>query len=107
MRRTALLSVLAFPMLHAQGQSPTWADDVACIVYSHCTSCHHPGAIGGEHLDLMTYASAALDAEFERITAAGAKALYPPRDEPWGMRSGYILDPDGNMIELSSWNKGE
>ncbi|HEY9089100.1 MAG TPA: VOC family protein [Anaerolineaceae bacterium] len=51
--------------------------------------------------------SAALDAEFERITAAGAKALYPPRDEPWGMRSGYILDPDGNMIELSSWNKGE
>ncbi|MFN8352551.1 MAG: hypothetical protein U0U25_13880 [Flavobacteriales bacterium] len=63
MRRTALLSILAFPILHAHGQSPTWADDVACIVYSHCTSCHHPGAIGGEHLDLMTYAAAALDAE--------------------------------------------
>lgn len=48
--------------------------------------------------------SAALDAEYARVTAAGAKALYPPRDEPWGMRSCYILDPDGNLIELTSWN---
>lgn len=48
--------------------------------------------------------SAALDAEYARVTAAGAKALYPPRDEPWGMHSCYILDPDGNLIELTSWN---
>ena len=27
-------------------QKPTWADDVACIVYSHCTSCHNPNGSG-------------------------------------------------------------
>ncbi len=49
---------------------------------------------------------AALEEAFARITAAGARALYAPREEPWGMRSCYVLDPDGNMIELTSWNRG-
>ncbi len=48
----------------------------------------------------------ALDEAFARITAAGARALFAPRDEPWGMRSCYILDPEGNLIELTSWNRG-
>ena len=39
-------------------QAPTWSADVACIFYSHCTSCHHPGGVAGEHLDLMSYAEA-------------------------------------------------
>jgi len=49
---------------------------------------------------------AALNEAFARITAAGARALYPPREEPWGMHSCYVLDPEGNMIELTSWNRG-
>jgi hypothetical protein len=31
--------------LNAQ-QTPTWSADIACIVYSHCTSCHNPNGIG-------------------------------------------------------------
>jgi lactoylglutathione lyase len=46
-----------------------------------------------------------LDHEFARITSSGARIVYPPRDEPWGMRSSMILDPEGNLIELSSWEK--
>jgi predicted enzyme related to lactoylglutathione lyase len=55
-------------------------------------------------IDLPT--SADVDREFARITATGARVVYPPRDEPWGMRSSMIMDPEGNLIEIGSWNKG-
>ncbi|NMB54659.1 MAG: glyoxalase [Leptolinea sp.] len=47
-----------------------------------------------------------MDREFARIIAAGANVVYPPRNEPWGMRSSMITDPEGNLIELSCWNIG-
>ncbi|MBE5899317.1 MAG: hypothetical protein E7279_06910 [Lachnospiraceae bacterium] len=25
--------------------------------------------------------------------------------EPWGQRTCYIADPEGNLIEIGSWNK--
>ncbi len=37
-------------------QAPTWADDVACIVYSHCTSCHNTN--GAAPFSLLTYNNA-------------------------------------------------
>ncbi len=48
--------------------------------------------------------SADVDREFARVVAAGARVLYAPRNEPWGMRSSMVLDPEGNIIELGSWN---
>lgn len=39
--------------LGTEAQTPTWAGDVACIVYSHCTTCHRPGGIAP--FSLMTY----------------------------------------------------
>ena len=39
---------LALPLLFAlqlQAQSPTWSDDVACIAFTHCASCHHDGGL--------------------------------------------------------------
>lgn len=50
--------------------------------------------------------SADVDVAYLRALSQGARAVYTPRDEPWGMRSSMILDPDGNLIELGSWNKG-
>lgn len=55
-------------------------------------------------IDLPT--SADCDREYTRLVAAGAKPVYAPRDEPWGMRSSMIADPEGNLIEIGSWNKG-
>ena len=46
------------------------------------------------------------DREFERIVKCGGKAVYSPRDEPWGMHSAMLADPEGNLIEIGSWNKG-
>jgi catechol 2,3-dioxygenase-like lactoylglutathione lyase family enzyme len=55
-------------------------------------------------IDLPTSADA--DAMFARVIAAGGRPVYAPRDEPWGMRSSMIADPDGNLIEIGSWNRG-
>lgn len=66
----------------------------------------YPAGLNGTFelaIDLPT--SADVDREFERVVEAGARAVYVPRDEPWGMRSSMIADPEGNMIEIGSWNK--
>jgi catechol 2,3-dioxygenase-like lactoylglutathione lyase family enzyme len=55
-------------------------------------------------IDLPTFDE--VDYEYQRVMAAGAVSVYAPRDEPWGMRSAMIADPDGNLIEISSWNTG-
>jgi lactoylglutathione lyase len=47
-----------------------------------------------------------VDPEFARVVAAGARPVYAPRNEPWGMRSSMIADPEGNLIEIGSWNRG-
>lgn len=47
-----------------------------------------------------------VDKEYERITKAGAASVFPPTDEPWGQRTCYISDPEGNLIEISSFNQG-
>lgn len=55
-------------------------------------------------LDFPTSADA--DREYERIVSSGAKPIYAPRDEPWGMHSSMVADPEGNIIEIGSWNNG-
>ncbi len=67
----------------------------------------YPDGINGTFelaIDLPTSAEA--DREFERIVKAGARVIYAPRDEPWGMHSAMIADPEGNLIEIGSWNRG-
>ena len=48
-----------------------------------------------------------VDKEFARVVGAGATPVYEPRDEPWGMRSSMVADPEGNLIEIGSWNRGD
>lgn len=45
----------------------------------------------------------AVDAVFERVTAQGAKAVMPPETMPWGQRTCYVADPEGNLIEIGSF----
>jgi predicted enzyme related to lactoylglutathione lyase len=47
-----------------------------------------------------------VDVEYARVVTSGGQPIYAPRDEPWGMRSSMVADPDGNLIEIGSWNKG-
>ena len=48
-----------------------------------------------------------VDVEYKRVTEAGAQPVYAPRNEPWGMRSSMIADPENNLIEIGSWGKGK
>ena len=33
------------------------------------------------------------------------KDILPPTTEPWGQRTCYIADPEGNLIEIGSFVK--
>lgn len=46
-----------------------------------------------------------VDREYRRVTAAGAQPVFPPTTEPWGQRTCYVADPDGNLIEIGSFGK--
>lgn len=46
-----------------------------------------------------------VDSEYARIVAAGAQPILPPTTEPWGQRTCYIADPEGNLIEIGSFNR--
>lgn len=43
-----------------------------------------------------------VDKKFNELIEGGAGRIYPPRDEPWKMRSSMVSDPEGNLIEISS-----
>ncbi|MGC0363923.1 putative glyoxalase superfamily protein PhnB [Rhodococcus sp. 27YEA15] len=44
-----------------------------------------------------------LDAEFARISAAGATVVTEPETEPWGERYCQFSDPNGIVWQLVQW----
>ncbi|MEU4423146.1 VOC family protein [Actinoplanes sp. NPDC024001] len=46
-----------------------------------------------------------VDTAFREAVAAGAVPVAAPVDRPWGGRSGYIADPEGNRWEIA-WAGG-
>lgn len=46
-----------------------------------------------------------VDAVFAKTVENGARPILEPTTEPWGQRTCYIADPEGNLIEIGSWNR--
>lgn len=46
-----------------------------------------------------------VDEAYERVIGMGAEPVLEPATEPWGQRTCYIADPEGNLIEIGSFNK--
>ena len=46
-----------------------------------------------------------VDKEYRHANENGAGSLLEPNTEPWGQRTCFITDPEGNVIEIGSWNK--
>ena len=57
-----------------------------------------PGRPGGEVVFLVED----VDAEAERLRAAGVTVLRGPLDRPWGHRTLHLEDPDGFVVELAT-----
>ena len=46
-----------------------------------------------------------VDEEYQKAIDNGATSLLEPTTEPGGQRTCFIADPEGNIIEIGSWNK--
>ena len=59
------------------------------------------------HFELALYVDTfdEVDKMFNHCINNGAKEVLKPTLEPWGQRTCYIADPEGNLIEIGSWNK--
>ena len=59
------------------------------------------------HFEIALYVDtfAEVDEEYAKAVAKGAQPVLKPTTEPWGQRTCYIADPEGNLIEIGSFNK--
>lgn len=47
----------------------------------------------------------AVDRAYDDVIEKGATSVLKPTTEPWGQRTCYIADPEGNLIEIGSFHK--
>ena len=59
------------------------------------------------HFELALYVEhfEDVDKRFEELVNKGARPVLEPTTEPWGQRTCYISDPEGNLIEIGSFNR--
>ena len=59
------------------------------------------------HFEIALYVDTfdEVDSQFKTAVEKGAVPVLEPETEPWGQRTCYIADPEGNLIEIGSWNK--
>ena len=63
------------------------------------------GIQGHTEIALSVENFAAVDHVYADVIAKGAQPVMEPTTEPWGQRTCYVADPEGNLIEIGSWNK--
>jgi hypothetical protein len=88
----------------AQQYQPTWAADVACILYTHCTSCHHTGGIAP--FPLLTYQDAnVVSSGLVSAIASGRMPPWPPdRDYHHLAFERFLTDQEKDI--LTAWVDG-
>lgn len=59
------------------------------------------------HFEIALYVDTfeEVDKEYARIVAQGGRPVLEPTTESWGQRTCYIADPEGNLIEIGSFNR--
>jgi lactoylglutathione lyase len=62
--------------------------------------------MGGAHV-LLAAGVENVDAAYEELQAKGVTMLNPPIDQPWGLRTAYFADPEGNFWEINQPVKSE
>lgn len=59
------------------------------------------------HFEIALYVDTfeEVDAAYTDAVAKGAVSILAPETEPWGQRTCYIADPEGNLIEIGSFGR--
>ena len=59
------------------------------------------------HFEIALYVDTfdEVDLEYAKAIERGARPVLEPTTEPWGQRTCYITDPEGNLIEIGSFNR--
>lgn len=59
------------------------------------------------HFEIALYVDTfeEVDTAYEEAVAKGAASVLAPETEPWGQRTCYIADPEGNLVEIGSFNR--
>ncbi|MDE6868403.1 MAG: VOC family protein [Clostridia bacterium] len=59
------------------------------------------------HFEIALYVDTfeEVDKRFAEAVKKGATPVLEPKTEKWGQRTCYIADPEGNLIEIGSFNK--
>ena len=59
------------------------------------------------HAEIALYVDtfAEVDERYREVTAKGGVPVLPPTTEPWGQRTCYVADPEGNLIEIGSFDR--
>ena len=59
------------------------------------------------HFEIALYVDTfeEVDLEYAKAIEKGAQSILEPTTEPWRQRTCYIADPEGNLIEIGSFNR--
>lgn len=59
------------------------------------------------HFEIAMYVDTfdEVDEMYREVISKGAESVLEPTTEPWGQRTCYIADPEGNLIEIGSFNE--
>lgn len=89
---------------NAQTLVPTWSENVACILYSNCTTCHHDGGIAP--FSLMTYqeANAAAFGVMNAVNSGSMPPWPPNRDYRQFAHERYLTQQEKDII--TNWVNG-
>lgn len=66
------------------------------LAYAKGMNGHYEIALSVDH-----YAD--VDLAFQEAVSKGAVPVLEPTTEPWGQRTCYIADPEGNLVEIGSF----
>ncbi len=72
---------------------------------THRAFSYADGVNGHFELALYVETFAAVDEAYADVVQKGAVSILPPTTEPWGQRTCFIADPEGNVIEIGSFDR--
>lgn len=94
----AIFEVLGIPMSPQAAEGTFGADEL----YVSTSKMAHGAKPGRVHLAFATRHKSLVEKAYKAGLAAGGKDNGPPGDRPYhpGYFAGFLLDPDGNNIEI-------